>query len=293
MSQEFSEALNDCLDRLVRGEDVHECLRRYPQQASELEPLLHVALATIHASEEVKPTAEAKARNFTRFSEAVAARSAQPERRRSSSWAWLSFRWLPLARPVAIGLASILIFVMGAGVATAASSGSVPGEPLYWVKTTRESVERRLPRSDDSRASYEARLAHTRGTELSKLIERGHFTRANVTMRRMNDHLVRSARYAGVTVSVNPVEMPFKPPALIGHIKAEQLVQRLEQDREVFRSKVRQVLPGLSPQDRRRAERVFRRTELGYWLLIHAMKTTSPSSGPYLVFQVHHSSPAR
>ena len=289
MSQEFSEALNDCLDRLVQGEDIRECLRRYPQQAGELEPLLHVALATINAAKEVTPEPQARARNFTRFAEAVQQRTSQPERRPS----WLSFRWLPLARPVAIGLASMLVFVMGAGVATAASSDSVPGEPLYWVKTTKESVEGRLPRSSDSRANYEASLAEVRGREVSKLMEQGQFTRANVTMRRMNDHLVRCARYAGVTVSVNPVEMPFNPPALIGQTKAERLVQGLEQDREVFRSKVRLILPTLSPQDRRRAEQVFRRTELRYWMLIHAMKTNAPDSRPYLVFPVNHPGPGR
>ena len=289
MSQEFSEALNDCLDRLVQGEDIRECLRRYPQQAGELEPLLHVALATIRASEEVKPDPEAKAQNFLRFSEAVHQRSAQPERKSS----WLSFRWLPIARPVAVSLASILVFVMGAGVATAASSDSVPGEPLYWVKTTKETVEGRLPRSSNERANYEANLAEVRGREVSKLIEQGQFTRADVTMRRMNDHLVRCARYAGVTVSVNPVEMPFKPPARIGPTKAERLVQGLEQDREVFRSKVRHILPTLSPQDRRRAEQVIRRTELRYWMLIHAMKANSPDSRPYLVFPVNHSGPGR
>lgn len=289
MSQEFSQALNDCLDRLVQGEDIRECLRRYPQQAGELEPLLHVALATIRASEQVKPDPSARARNFARFSEAVQARSARPAVRHS----WLSFRWLPLARPVAVGLASIIVFVMGAGVATAASSDSVPGEPLYWVKTTKESVEGRLPRSDDGRANYEANLAQVRGKELSKLIERRQFSRADVTMRRMNDHLVRSARYAGVTVSVNPVEMPFKVPALIGQRKSEHLARRLEHDREIFRAKVQHVLPLLSPQERRRAEQVFRRTELGYWLLIHAMKSNSPDSRPYLVFKVRHSGPGR
>ena len=289
MSQEFSEALNDCLDRLVRGEDIHECLRRYPQQAGDLEPLLHVALATINAAEEVRPDPQARARNFARFSEAVQQRSAAPRRRMS----WLSFRWLPVARPIAVGLASILVFVMGAGVATAASSESVPGEPLYWVKTTKESVEGRLPRSDDGRANYEANLAEVRGREISKLMERGQFTRADVTMRRMNDHLVRFARYAGVTVVANPVEMPARPPVMIGQTTAERLVQGLEQDREVFRSKARHILSRLSPQDRRRAEQVFRKTELRYWMLIHAMRAESPDSRPYLVFPVIHRGPGR
>ena len=289
MSQEFSEALNDCLDRLVQGENIRECLRRYPQQASELEPLLHVALATIRASEEVKPDPSTRARNFARFSEAVQARSARPAGRKS----WLSFRWLPLARPIAVGLASIIVFVMGAGVATAASSDSVPGEPLYWVKTTKENVEGRLPRSDDGRADFEASLAQVRGQELGKLIERGQFTRADVIRRRMNDHLVRSARYAGVTVSVSPVEMPFRPPLLIGQEKSHRLVKRLEQDREVFRAKAKNLLDVLSPNDRRRAEQFFRRTELRYWMLIHAMKSSSPDSRPNLVFRVSHSRPGR
>ncbi len=289
MSQEFSEALNDCLDRLVRGEDIRDCLRRYPHHAGELEPLLHVALATINAAEEVRPEPQAKSRNFARFTEAVQQRSARPERR----WSWLSLRWLPIARPVAVGLASIIVFVMGAGVATAASSESVPGEPLYWVKTTKENVEGRLPRSDDGRANFEAGLAQVRGKELSKLIERGQFTRADKIRRRMNDHLSRSARYAGVTVAVNPVEMPFKIPTLIGHNRSKQLVKRLEHDREVFRAKARLLLDELSPEDRRRAEQFFRRTELRYWMLIHAMKSNSPDSRPYLIFKVRHSGPGR
>ena len=284
MSQEFTEALNDCLDRLVKGEDIHDCLRRYPQQAGELEPLLHVALATINAAEEVRPDPQARDRNFLRFSEAVQQQSSRPRRRMS----WFQFRWLPVARPIAVGLASILVFVMGAGVATAASSESVPGEPLYWVKTAKENVEGRLPRSDDGRANFEAALAEARGKEVGKLIERGQFTRADVTVRRMNDNLVRCARYAGVSVAVNPVEMPTRPPATIGQIRAELLVRGLEQDREVFRSKVKHILSRLSPQDRRRAEQVFRGTELRYWMLIHAMKTTEPDSRPYLVFPVNH-----
>ena len=289
MSQEFSEALNDCLDRLVKGEDIHECLRRYPQQAGELEPLLHVALATINAAEEVKPDPQARARNFLRFSQAVQQRSTRPER----WWSRLPIRWLPVARPVAVGLASIVIFVMGAGVATAASSESVPGEPLYWVKTTKENVEGRLPRSDDGRANFEAGLAQARGKELNILIERGQFTRADIIRRRMNDHLSRSARYAGVTVSVSPVEMLFRSPTVIGQTRSERLVKRLEQDREVFRAKARHLLAEINPQDRRRAEQFFRRAELRYWMLIHAMKSNSPDSRPHLVFRVRSSGHGR
>ena len=307
MSKEFSDALNDCLDRLVQGEDIGECLRRYPNQADELEPLLYVAQATIRAAESAKPDPSAKARNFARFSRAVeampqparasdssSASGPRVARRRRWDWrAWLPWRWAPAMRPVVAAMALLMVFALGAGGAAAASEDAVPGEPLYWVKTTRENVERRLPRSDASRAIYEARLAHARGYEISKLIERGHFTRAGVMTKRVNDHLALSAYYAGVTVAVNPVEMPVKPAAQIGHNMAEHLRHKLEGDREAYHAKVQIVLSVLSPEDRRRAEQVFRRAELGYWLLIDAMQTTSPNSRPYLIIKTHHRGGAR
>lgn len=300
MSQEFNDALNDCLDRLVQGDDISECLRRYPEQAEELEPLLYVAQATIRAAESVRPDPQAKARNFARFSQAVEAmphadqgartaersRTSQTHRARRERWdwrAWLSGRWAPAARPVVAVMALLLVFALGAGGVTAASEDAVPGEALYWVKTTRENVERRLPRSDDSRAIYEARLAHTRGDEICKLIERGHFTRADVMVKRMNGHLTLSAYYAGITVAVNPVEMPVKPTAQIGHVQAERLRHTLEADRESYRAKVEIILSDLSPEQRRRVEQTLRRTELGYWLLIDAMQSGSPNVHPYLI----------
>ena len=72
MNQELSEALNDCLDRLIQGESIQECLSLYPQHANELEPLLQVAFATMRAADTVNPSPAAKASNFQRFNQAVA-----------------------------------------------------------------------------------------------------------------------------------------------------------------------------------------------------------------------------
>ena len=311
MSQQFNDALNDCLDRLVRGEDINECLRRYPDRADELEPLLYVAQATIRAAESAKPDPDAKARNFARFSQAVEAmpkrtppaQTSEPRRTAPRRWNWrwnwralsrlMPWRWAPPMRPAVAAMALLLVFALGAGGVTAASEDSVPGEALYWVKTTRESVERRLPRSDDGRAMYEARLAHTRGDEMGKLIQRGHFIRADVMIKRMNNHLALSAYYAGVTVAVTPVEMPVKTAAHIGRNEAERLRHALEGDREAYRAKMDSILPHLSPEDRRRAEQVCRSAELGYWLLIDAMQTGSPNSGPYLIIKTHRKSWSR
>jgi len=46
-SREFNNILDECLERLLtKGETIEQCLRDFPEQADELEPLLQMALAT-------------------------------------------------------------------------------------------------------------------------------------------------------------------------------------------------------------------------------------------------------
>ncbi len=280
MSREFSDALNDCIDRMLRGEDARSCLERYPEHAADLEPLLEVSLATIRVAREARPDPAAKSRGFERFSKAVAAQSAAAARQPNGASAqltarlrsWLEWRWTLVARPVAFALVALLAFAAGGGVAVAASSTAVPGEPLYWVKTTRENIESRLPRSADSRAIYEAELARTRSDEVGRLIERGSFTEASRAVRRINDHFTKSARLAGITTAADPVEMPFKPRIHMTRSAAVQLKTMLYSDREELRGKAVIILTRLDPNDQKRAKRFFRSAELGYWLMIDAME---------------------
>ena len=44
MNGEFVEALNDCVERLARGESIQDCLSRYPDYANEIRPLLEVSV---------------------------------------------------------------------------------------------------------------------------------------------------------------------------------------------------------------------------------------------------------
>lgn len=278
MSGNFSEALNDCLERLKRGETVYSCLRRYPDLADELEPLLQVAVATMRAAESAAPSPSAKARGFARFTEALDARapapSAPPPRRRRFRWRLPAFGFgmpAPLARPLAAALLlCAAVFATGVG-ATSAASDSVPGEPLYWVKTARENVEQRIPRSDAGRANYQARLAQARADEAQALMSRGSFTAANGVIKRMNRHLDRSARYAGITIVVTPVEMPRSAPK-VGPRAARDLIDRLERDRAIFKAKAAAMMSQMSAEDRERAKRAMWETELAYWLLINAVQ---------------------
>ena len=286
MSGEFVEALNDCVERLTKGESIQDCLNRYPEYADELRPLLEVSVSTIRAAEDLQPGPSAKRRNFQRFSRAISEAARRKEDRVPWWQPWKSRRFAPIARPALVGFMAIAIMLTGVGATTAAASNSVPGEPLYWVKTTRENVESRMPRSDESRANYEAKLAQARGDEVNKLIQRGELARADKTVVRMTIHLKRCANYAGVTVAANPVEMPFKPSPHMGRDNARKLGEKLEKDRRIFIMNAERVILELTPEERERVKRFLRQSDLGYRLFIDAARSDSPVRRPFIIVPV-------
>lgn len=275
MSKQFDYALNDCLERIAAGEKLEACLGDYPQFRQELMPLLQLARATSNVAATVN--SEAKARNFQRFTQA-----AHTVQRSSRRWSWLSAPWFPVARPIAISAGAILLLVMGAGVTTAASSDSVPGDTLYWVKTTKESIQLKLPRSDASKAQAYANLATVRGNEMRRLVQRGRFADAESVMKRMNRHLGRSAVYAGVDVSPHP-EMPVVSRGGFRNVARSRLRVSLERDNRRMRAEMYSMIQDLPPAQRQFIRNFMRRSELGYRIIIDALRQDrSPGSVPFI-----------
>ena len=48
--KEFDNILDECFERLIKGETIEQCLASYPEQAAELEPLLQTAQVTKKAT---------------------------------------------------------------------------------------------------------------------------------------------------------------------------------------------------------------------------------------------------
>ena len=266
MSQQFNDALNDCLERISQGESLQACLNDYPRYRDELGPLVQVAVTTMDISQVVVPPRRSKEKNFQQFMRAVQTAQTQPRRR-----SWFSFGWIPLAKPIAISLVAVVVLVMGAGVTTAASADSVPGEPLYWVKSTKESIQLRLPRSDSSKAQTHARLANVRGEEMRKLVVMGRYTAADSVMKRMNQHLRSSAVYVGVDVTVTSLEMPRGPRPGPRRNNVERLRSSLERDAQIMRSEIEDMVSQLTPQQKQQLQRFMRQSEFFYRMLIDAM----------------------
>jgi len=67
MAEELEHILDECIERVLQGEGLEQCLQRYPQHAEQLEPLLQVVLAARDAASiEPRPEYRLQARQQLR-----------------------------------------------------------------------------------------------------------------------------------------------------------------------------------------------------------------------------------
>ena len=266
-NSKFDNALNDCLERLAAGESVAECLARYPEHADELAPLLQMGQATMRVSRSGEPSAEGRARGMARMQAALA----ENRQRRSGQWQIPRFRWRPITTPIAAAFAVVFLAIVAAGGTTVASADSIPGEPLYPVKSIRESVEERIARSDEHKARVHAKLARERGREMRELIVRGRIYEAEVVAFRLHRHLNESANRMGVVVSSHFIEMPKVSAHHSRQKNAAALRQRLSHDEAYVKGQLTSAVEQVPEPHKRRVLRLMHKSDLGYKVVIVAL----------------------
>ena len=277
MSTTFDDILNDCLERMAGGEDPGRCARRYPEHAEELEPLLATAAAASRAARAAVVRPEARAAGLFRLNRAIAERGA---RRRSR----LPFLSWPLGRPALLGFVLVLLFAVAAGGTTMASEDAVPGDPLYWVKMTRETITLRMSSSDMARAHTHARLAGERGEEIRKLIAVGRTGEAEELVGRMDRHLEECASLVGVTLPDVQAEMPHGY-SLVLTTSIVEIRTSLEHDGVVIRERMLQVWSEAPPSQKPMVQHMLWRILLRYQLFILALNDDTPTGRPFWIVQ--------
>ena len=183
MAERFENILNECIDCVLRGESVEQCLARYPEQTRELEPLLRTAVGAREATG-VEPRPEFKAQARYQIQSRLSAKGQKAEQKRMPVLGWVP-RW-------AMVVAAILLVVVLAGSSTvAASSDSLPGDTLYPVKTATERVQLFFAFSDVAKANLQAKFAGRRVQEMARLAERGDIESLEDLAVRFREHLAR------------------------------------------------------------------------------------------------------
>ena len=196
MAERFENILDECIERLLQGESVEQCLERYPEHAVQLEPLLRVAKATRETSS-VEPRPEFKAQARYQIESLLHAKGQKAGPRRLPLVSWVP-RW-------AVVVAAVFLVILLAGSGTvAASSSSLPGDTLYPVKTATERVWLSMTFSDTARARLQAKLADRRVAEMARMAERGNTERMEELAARFSAHLEKIEELAARIRAANP-----------------------------------------------------------------------------------------
>ncbi|MBE9512665.1 MAG: hypothetical protein IMY77_01185 [Chloroflexi bacterium] len=204
-SSDFENILDACLERLVKGETVEQCLESYPELAVQLEPLLRTAQAAREVSA-ILPRAEFKARARYEFRSALQAATTK--------------RRLPLfglRRGWVMALMIVSILLVSGGGTAAAASNSMPDSRLYPVKLATEQVQLALTPSDMGKARLCTVLADKRIAEIIYMADKGDAQCVEVITQRLDERLTEltmlvSASEAGDTPQVL-TEVPAEPPS--------------------------------------------------------------------------------
>lgn len=268
--------LEQALARLERGASPGACLEDLPEGVRrELEPLLEAAWALLQAGR--SPVDPALRERVLR--QVLEARG----RPRG--------RLLPL-RQAALALATALFLALAVGGVWRAAQASLPGHPLYALRSVEERVRLWAAPTPGQKALLHAGMARLYAGDAVEALEQGRPSLASDLAWRAALHLREAVVLAGLT----PLEVPGRPPALPpaarrapveglglpdrpialparqalapaeaeGPALLDALWSRLAQDFEVHRLQALGLLQRLSPADREIALRALRLTLRAY-----------------------------
>ncbi len=241
--KEFNDILDKCLERIIRGETVEQCLTSYPEYAAELGPLLRTA-TVVQKAAAIEPRSEFKAKARYQFRTAIAGLGAKPSHR--------FFVWQPRWAMAVVTV--IILLVSGTGT-MAAASNSMPDQPLYPLKLAAETARLRLTPSHLAKAELYANLADKRVKEIVVMTSRGKPEEVERTVERLNDYLEKLASLN--TPQREPVKMfPAAAPPVVSparlkeeeRAKLKKIIGRHAADNpETLRTLLKKVPPSMKP----------------------------------------------
>lgn len=165
MAEKLEIILDHCLDEIKKGKSVEDCLKMYPNFASELEPLLRLA-TDIEKLPKPEPRKEAINSTLIKIGEAIVSEKERKVGKKVFHWPFM------LTPAVARALAIVVVFIIAVGSMATISTRSLPGSWLYPVKLTTEKVQFAFIRNPEGKAELRLTFADKRLNELIQTVER-------------------------------------------------------------------------------------------------------------------------
>ena len=192
----LEQSLEECLQELAQTDDVAASLRRCPQYAGQLRPLLEMAQATRRYYQAVPEAPGALVGGRERLlalaaqQRAGGARAVPAAKKATKRASGRSLRFVFAARLIAVLLAGAIVAAVGGGVVWAARD-SLPGDLLYKVKLATEDVRLALAPSPAGQVDLALRFVQERAEEMEALAASGQPV-PDETIARMERHIERA-----------------------------------------------------------------------------------------------------
>ena len=204
MGKKLERIFNECVERILQGESIEDCLRSYPKNAAELEPLLKATVNLSRRGASFDPLPAFKALARARIEGAQLYARHQPKKTDFSTW---PRAWAP-------ALASVCILLFGSVGTVAASSDAMPDETLYPVKQATENIRLTLTFSDASKAKLHTDLAENRSEEIVAMATQGNAEQVIVLTGRLANNLTE-AQDAITRIEAAESKQPKATPAAV------------------------------------------------------------------------------
>lgn len=181
--REFDNILDECLEKMLRGRSIEQCLADYPDYAAALEPMLRTA-ARAKMTTNIRPRPEFRDRARHQFQAAIREMAPAPARTRG---------FFPSLRPAWMALTVLVAVIIAGGGTVYAAGNALPDSPLYPVKMATEQVRLFLTPSDIGKAELYAEFADERVEEIIRMADKGSAELVQETTDRLNTQLVAMA----------------------------------------------------------------------------------------------------
>ena len=230
------DTLETCLKQIENGAEIESVLQNYPDLADELRPILQASLGAKKLSAPV-PSADVLRKNRAKILQRAA------ELRESKVMPAVRLNWLvPLRRLVSTLAILVLVFASGTSLVGAAST-SLPGENLYPVKRSWESLQLLFTFNAKFREALEVEHENERIEELRELLADGRS--AEVTFSGLATRQTDTGwLVAGVPVVISPqTDLPAQP---LSDRSAVRVVGSTQPDGSVLAMRIELLPPGSS-----------------------------------------------
>jgi len=169
----FEEVLANCLDALDGGQGIAELLRRYPEHAEELKPLLEAAVWFGGQAAVLAPRPGFVAASRSRLEKQIAAPPTV-----TGTWmqlfAGLGSGWR-IALQAALVVVMLACLVIGGSGIAYASQEALPGDPLYPVKLGLEQLELLVTLDPQADLRLHMEFSQLRIEEMQRLLALGRY----------------------------------------------------------------------------------------------------------------------